>query len=270
MSVTRTPSSPPPPTQESSFDPLGFLGKAAKTVEHAAESGANAVGTAATNVFHGVSDFAGDVGAGIKNLFDPPVTQPVPTPGPAPKPQPTPTPTPTGPAFPYINQMSPSGADGKYTNGPKNCGPTAMAMVARHYGLDSGQNDAQLVEYMMSVGSTTPKGTTPVGMLQMAQALGLRHAIRGPSVGRDWDFAWADQHLSMGHQLVVNGDYAAEPGHSGSPAAHYIVVYGKDANGNYLVRDPLDAQESSLTPAQLQAFNAAEPNLDPVMIAVGQ
>src|SRR5690349_17613443 len=35
---------------------------------------------------------------------------------------------------PYINQYRPAGAANGYTNGPSNCGPTSMAMIARAFG----------------------------------------------------------------------------------------------------------------------------------------
>jgi len=54
---------------------------------------------------------------------------------------------------PYIDQKHPAGASADY-DGKSNCGPAAVAMVAKSFGLDGGQSDADMINDLHKVGGT--------------------------------------------------------------------------------------------------------------------
>ncbi len=152
---------------------------------------------------------------------------------------------------PYINQISPTGADGNYTNGAMNCGPTAMAMIARSMGFGEGMTDAQLINYLGQMGGTTGAGTTTNGIAAMAQAMG-----KNAEIHQGTDVSWMADQLRQGKQIVALGDYHAMPPHQDESrtSGHFVTVTGMDANGNFLVRDPADPNVRAVTPEQMAHF----------------
>lgn len=162
---------------------------------------------------------------------------------------------------PYINQYQPSGNDGSYTNGPSNCGPSSMAMIARAYGYGQGMSDAQLINHLGRMGGTTGAGTGVNGIAAMAQGMGKGAETRGPGANVDW----IRQQLEAGKLVVANGDYYAMPPHDASKigsGGHYVSVIGLDANGNFLVNDPADSGISprAFTADQLARFISSNAN----------
>ncbi len=162
-------------------------------------------------------------------------------PGGAQAPAPAPGPAVTG-NTPYVNQYSPAGKEQGYTNGGSNCGPASMAMVARAAGYGNDLSDAKLISHLGGIGHTTAAGTGVNGIAAMAQAMGLNAQTRGPGAQVDWIAA----ELRAGRKVVANGDY--------------VLVYGIDGNGRFLVHDPADRRVTSVSAAELDTFIRSNPN----------
>ncbi|MCE9667014.1 C39 family peptidase [Myxococcus stipitatus] len=159
---------------------------------------------------------------------------------------------------PQISQYNPAGKSGGYTNGPANCGPTSMAQIARAFGYGKDMNDAQLINHLGKIGGTGSNGTGVNGIAQMAKAMGKNCVTKGPGANVEWI---ADQ-LKQGKLVVANGDYHAMPPHQneGRTSGHYVTVAGMDSKGNFIVRDPADANVKTITPEQMKHFLRSNPN----------
>jgi len=174
---------------------------------------------------------------------------------------------------PYINQMQPSGASVDY-DGRSNCGPAALAMVARCFGRGGNQTDAQLIATLRGAGRTTDpevlatlsptdphrvlgiSGTQNKGIVEMAHSQGLKaHGMpaKGHSDAELVQFLMGQ--AAQGAKFVVLGNYNQEPGHQGAAASgHYITVDGVNPDGTVHVEDPLDPNLHSMTLNQLLTF----------------
>ncbi|WP_426746813.1 C39 family peptidase [Myxococcus faecalis] len=159
---------------------------------------------------------------------------------------------------PQISQYNPAGKNGSYTNGPANCGPTSMAQIARAFGYGKDMTDAQLINHLGGIGGTSGNGTDVNGIAKMAKAMGKDAVTKGPGANVEWI---ADQ-LKQGKLVVANGDYHAMPPHQneGRTSGHYVTVAGMDAKGNFIVRDPADANVKTITPEQMRHFLNSNPN----------
>jgi predicted chitinase len=162
---------------------------------------------------------------------------------------------------PYINQYQPNGQDGNYWNGPSNCGPTSMAMVARSFGYGEGMTDAQLINHLGEMGGTGEPGTGVNGIVAMASGIGKAGEMRGPGANT----AWIAEQLKAGKMVVANGDYYAMGSHDRSKVGsggHYVAVIGQDEQGNFLVNDPADSGISprAFSANELAAFISANTN----------
>lgn len=159
---------------------------------------------------------------------------------------------------PYINQYRPVGAERGYSNGPSNCGPTSMAMVARAFGYGKGMSDAQLINHLGRIGGTTAAGTGVNGLVSMAREMGKTGTIKGPGP----QVEWMKEQLRAGKLVIANGDYYAMPPHQneGRTSGHYVCVAGLDSHGNFIVRDPADSNVRTITPNQMAHFIRSNPN----------
>jgi hypothetical protein len=159
---------------------------------------------------------------------------------------------------PYINQYRPVGAERGYSNGPANCGPTSMAMVARAFGYGGAMSDAQLINHLGRIGGTGSNGTAVNGIVAMARAIGKQATVKGPGP----DVEWMKEQLRAGKLLVANGDYYAMPPHQNEArtSGHYVTVAGLDERGNFIVRDPADQNVRTITPSQMAHFIRSNPN----------
>ncbi|MBZ4415674.1 C39 family peptidase [Myxococcus sp. RHSTA-1-4] len=159
---------------------------------------------------------------------------------------------------PQISQYNPAGKDGNYWNGPANCGPTSMAQIARAVGYGQGMTDAQLINHLGKIGGTSGNGTDVNGIAKMARAMGKDCVTKGPGANVEW----IAEQLKQGKLVVANGDYHAMPPHQneGRTSGHYVTVAGMDANGNFIVRDPADANVKTITPEQMRHFLRSNPN----------
>jgi hypothetical protein len=117
-----------------------------------------------------------------------------------------------------------------------NCGAAATIMAAGSKGRSAGVSDEQRMAQLEST-FTEGKGTTPEQLSKM-----LAH--EGVSVKQaafKFDQHTLDQALSKGGKLLVMVDSnqiapGADKQADGRP--HWVVVDGKDAQGNYSVKDP--------------------------------
>ncbi|HEY9724741.1 MAG TPA: C39 family peptidase [Oscillatoriaceae cyanobacterium] len=174
------------------------------------------------------------------------------------KAKPAPAPAPAKPSLgdaPYINQYKPEGAAQGYTNGPSNCGPTSMAMVARAFGWGKDLSDAKLINTLGAAGGTTGDGTGVQGIAQMAKKIGQPAEVHGPHADTDW----IAKQLKAGKLVVANGDYFALPPHDASrigQGGHYLLVVGMDDQGRFILNDPADASinHKAFTAGQLAHF----------------
>ncbi|HEY8209399.1 MAG TPA: papain-like cysteine protease family protein [Myxococcaceae bacterium] len=163
-----------------------------------------------------------------------------------------------GGTLPAIDQQTPDG-NGFYVNGNMNCGPTSMAMIARSdpdatiNGIPvSSMTDAQLVMALGRVGDTDrSSGTSPNGEIAMAEAMGYQTA----SAPGGLHPVFINATLAAGGSVIVNGAVPID----GEIAGHYMVVTGKDTQGNYVVNDPWTGQTLTMTPEALDDYLKANP-----------
>src|SRR5205823_6475302 len=155
-----------------------------------------------------------------------------------------------------IPQDNPVGAGLGYKNGEENCGPTVMAMIAREHGVGGNLNDADLITSLGKTGHTDANGTTGNGLIAIADQMGLKTAAE-PGANSQWVVS----QLAQGKDVVANGDYYALPQHADAnqTSPHFILLTGLDANGNITVKDPADPKVKTITPGQLDQYNAAHP-----------
>ncbi len=172
-----------------------------------------------------------------------------------------------GRGLPNINQLNPAGKELGYFNGDMNCAPAAMAMVARgrHGGMLDGKavghmSDAELINRLGKHGQTDRLGTSPNGVVAMAEELGMTTSTRQGG----FDQAYFDSILAKGGSVVANGAYPI----NGEMAGHFMTVTAKTQDGNYLVNDPLLGQTVTYTPAQLDQFLRNNPVYGGVSIGV--
>jgi len=158
---------------------------------------------------------------------------------------------------PYMSQYTPAGREYGYTNGNANCGPTTAAMIARAIGYGGNLGDAQLINYLGSIGKTTEAGTSVNGIAAMAQTMGLPAQIRpGGQVG------WIADQLRAGKFVIANGDYFAMRPHEdpSRTSGHYVLLTGLDAYGNFLVLDPADSRARSVSEDELRYYITSNTN----------
>ncbi len=162
--------------------------------------------------------------------------------------KPPPAVTPVKP--PYISQLQ--------TNMPNSyCGPTTTAMIAKAFGRLSGLSGPGAANWLANQAGIGSAGTGSWGIQQMATAAGLKSTVSGFGT----PLAFVDQQLASGRLVAANGN-ARISGATTYDAGHWIVVYGKNAQGNYLVHDPANSALAVLTPAQLTQYFATRDNFD--------
>ncbi|HVE85656.1 MAG TPA: hypothetical protein VND93_22535 [Myxococcales bacterium] len=167
-----------------------------------------------------------------------------------------------------ISQLHPQGAENGYDNAQMNCAPTAVAMVARGlHGatLDgipvSAMSDAELINRLGAHGQTDINGTSPNGVIAMAEDLGMATKTWGGGFNQ----IQTDAVLGAGGSVIANGGYV---GPDGNPFGHFVTLTAKTQEGSYLVNDPLIGQTLVWTPAQLNAFLKGNPANGGVSIGV--
>jgi hypothetical protein len=157
---------------------------------------------------------------------------------------------------PHINQFEPRGAKKDYANGPYNCAPAVVAMVARGWGRMDGMSEARLIEEL-SKGMVTARGTTPEGVIRMLERVDVNPG--GKALGSTYDDGSVKRQLQRGHMLIAQVKSPDPQAPQGS--AHYVLVRKALRNGNYLVSDPLAKKPYEVTPDQLrEAIRQAPPD----------
>jgi hypothetical protein len=201
-----------------------------------------------------------------------------------------------------INQNDPNldGQNGDYKFGQTNCAPTAMAEIARGHALQdpnysltfkdatgteqtkrvADMSNEELVSALGQVGDTNDQGTSPNGVIDMANTLGepvtegevkFDKNFEKGKPSNSFDQNWLDQKLGDGEKVVVNGAYEAkdDKGQTGL-VGHYMTIAGKNQDGTYAVMDPWDGQQKNLTADEVRRFMQANPYNGGVMLAIGK
>jgi hypothetical protein len=201
-----------------------------------------------------------------------------------------------------LNQNDPNqdGKTGDYKFGQTNCAPTSMAEIARgkaladpNYSLTwkdaagteqtkkvADMTNDELVSALGKVGDTNDKGTSPNGVIDMANSMGepvtdeevkYDKNFEAGKPSNSFDQAWLDDKLNNGEKVVVNGAYEAtdDKGQTGL-VGHFMTIAGKNQDGTYAVMDPWDGKQKNLTGDEVRRFMQANPTNGGVMLAIGK
>ncbi|SEK30498.1 Peptidase_C39 like family protein [Stigmatella aurantiaca] len=167
--------------------------------------------------------------------------------------------------LPHINQLRPKGAaSSHYVNGPYNCAPAVVAMVARSWGKQGHLNDAQLIN-SLGKGVVTSKGTTPEGVAQMLGRIGV--PLAGEALAGQYSDAALKQHLQQGNTLIAQ--VGVNDRATGQDSAHYVLIHKATADGNYVVSDPMANKPYVISPKQLREAVGRAPPDGGLLIPVG-
>jgi hypothetical protein len=160
-------------------------------------------------------------------------------------------------SLPHINQFRPKGAAAAhYVNGPYNCAPAVVAMVARGWGKEGQLSDAQLIN-TLGKGLVTSQGTTPEGVAQMLGRVGV--PLAGEALAGQYSDAALQQHLQQGNTLIAQ--VGVHDRATGQDSAHYVLIQKATADGNYVVSDPMANKPYVISPKQLrEAVGRAPPD----------
>ncbi|SEU14836.1 C39 family peptidase [Stigmatella erecta] len=168
-------------------------------------------------------------------------------------------------SLPHINQLRPKGASSSnYVNGPYNCAPAVVAMVARSWGKQGQLNDAQLIN-SLGKGVVTSQGTTPEGVAQMLGRIGV--PLAGEALAGQYSDAALQQHLQQGNSLIAQ--VGVNDRATGQDSAHYVLIHKATADGNYVVSDPMANKPYVITPQQLREAVGRAPPDGGLLIPVG-
>ncbi|MDC0713948.1 C39 family peptidase [Stigmatella sp. ncwal1] len=167
-------------------------------------------------------------------------------------------------SLPHINQLRPKGANSNYVNGPYNCAPAVVAMVARSWGKQGHLNDAQLINNL-GQGLVTSQGTTPEGVAQMLGRVGV--PLAGEALAGKYSDAALKQHLQQGNSLIAQ--VGVNDPATGQDSAHYVLIQKGTADGNYVVSDPMANKPYVITPKQLREAVGRAPPDGGLLIPVG-
>jgi len=155
-----------------------------------------------------------------------------------------------------VNQIRPDGdnTSQNYVDAGYNCGPATAATLARMMGTREGQSNASLVTELAAKHGTDAQGTKPGSMMGMIQDVGGK--VDGNQLVGDYKDSQLDHMLAKGDKAVMEVGLQNADGKTGE-GTHWIMVNGKDKDGNYLVKDPLKGDYKA-TPQQLRdAFHRA-------------
>jgi hypothetical protein len=159
-------------------------------------------------------------------------------------------------------QDSTNGVPGVRTTGQNWCGPAVGATVARMLGTPASANPGKLMQQLAGK-YTNPAGTTPDNMMKMVQDVGAH--VDGGIIAGSYNHGQMDAQLTKGNKVIAQ--IGLKDPKSGQHAAHWVLVTGKDAEGNYLVKDPLRG-ELAMTPNALRNAVYNAPGLGGVLLPV--
>lgn len=165
--------------------------------------------------------------------------------------------------IPHIQQLHPDGANAGYLHGERFCGPAVVAMLARGANRARTLSDARLIQEL-GQGLMSQNGSTPMDMLKMLERVDLSPG--GAALSSSYTDAALQDHLRQGHKLMVQvGKFDPK---TGAYDAHYILVRGMTADGNYRVSDPLAKEPHELSPQKLHSLVRRAPPDGGVIIPV--
>jgi hypothetical protein len=134
--------------------------------------------------------------------------------------------------------------------GGAGCVVTAVAGIARAYGLRRDLGDAQLIDVLARAGGTTSAGTYAGGQQAMLRHLGLRFTtVQG------FDSGWLNREIRA-HRLVIGtGEQSVLLGYKriGNTATHAILLHGT-GNDEFRYLDALPSDDRWLSSRKLAAF----------------
>jgi hypothetical protein len=158
--------------------------------------------------------------------------------------------------IPHVNQLHPRGADAHYVNGPYNCAAASVAMLALGAGKKTNLTPAQLITEL-SKGIGTREGSTPQDVAQMLDRAGL--SLGGDALAGDYSETALQDSLKQGNKIIAQVGVMDKD--TKEMSAHYVVIRGIDAKGNYEISDPLRSHSTTVTPQQLrEAVKHAPPD----------
>jgi hypothetical protein len=150
----------------------------------------------------------------------------------------------------------------KLRNGQTWCGPAVGTTLARMLGTHKDKRNETLFHELRQK-HTTDAGTTPEGMVRMI------HDVGGRVDGQVIAGAYRDDELNgifnKGNKVVAQIGLRDEK--TGEHAAHWVIVHGRDAKGNYTIKDPLRG-EYTMKPEELREAVYRAPGLGGVLIPV--
>ena len=159
-------------------------------------------------------------------------------------------------SIPHVNQLHPRGADASYVNGPYNCAAASVAMLALGAGKKTNLTPAQLITEL-SKGIGTRDGSTPQDVAQMLDRAGL--SLGGDALAGDYSETKVQDYLKQGNKIIAQVGVMDKD--TKEMSAHYVVIRGIDAKGNYEISDPLRNHSTTVTPKQLrEAVKNAPPD----------
>lgn len=162
-----------------------------------------------------------------------------------------------------VDQLHPTGGDNSnYVNGTYNCAGAVAATVSRMLGTDGGKTDAQLISEL-SEGRTQQDGTTPTALLEMLQDVGA--TVDGAPIVGGYSNKDLDSKLNKGDAVIAQVGLKNQS--TGNIDPHYVLVEGKDGNGNYQIKDPLRGQYTA-TPEQLRQAVYRAPGAGGMLIPI--
>jgi peptidase C39-like protein len=139
------------------------------------------------------------------------------------------------------------------------CGPTALAMIAAHYGRTLGLSPYALAQHIAYHAGTNPTmGTHPAMLGYVAGLLDLK--VHPLAV---WQIDKVASAIRSGAKVLALGNYLALPSHHPEPGLvvpHYIVISGLEGD-RFVYNDPYSPGNVPrlLTPDQLSVYlNMAE------------
>lgn len=152
----------------------------------------------------------------------------------------------------YFSQLDPKWSNKSLSNqdddtiGSAGCGPTAVAMALKSRGVDTDPLKASAFasSYKVKNEGVSADFVSDYGAMNGVNLTG--RTVDGYSTNDiDVSLASGQPVVALGKSIKGSNPYTS--------AGHYVTISGKDANGNYLVSDPLNANNNkkSFSPSDL-------------------
>ena len=171
----------------------------------------------------------------------------------------------------FLSQLrGPANINEDASNNNANCGPTSVAMVLGDFGIektDAFGADEEIEHVRRDDMLAGTNEYEPVYPDQIVFAL----SKHGLSTKKYYGVATTndiDNELKKGNELIVHLNSTV--GGWGIGKRHFVVVVGKEASGNYIIKDPLDNGPRTVSQNQIQAAMLDYYSRGGYMIAVGK